>query len=613
MRIEFPPFFSVDPVDGLMIATNKKEKFSKGDMIADIFTTQFGRELQLAFLGGFENGVRLTLSSEWDYPYEQFKQIDLSEIAKTMPDHNIAVQKPGLLVLETKKVIDGTSVRIYKFIVCKGIVSTYLDLDEMSRAEASFYHNLFLSAQPMEEGGGEGAQEAPENKQEQKKPQAPAADLKAEGEQLISARRNEEKNILNQYRSKLNALYMECNNSDVSQMYRVRSRFRSQVNDSGYELRSCLNKFSQNAENLVKRGADIAFIRKVIAEIRSALDEMALEVNVDTGDYGEWDIKYSIPSDVQALPAKWEGILNNHPDIAAERLKDAREAEEKRLNNRINLLSKHIPVLQAEESDRQAAARQAEKAYNESAASLKERIAQSDARFDRTIKEQEDQKASLKQEKAKAEQDIQQARSEHARAFFLAFGKKKALLAQIDTLTQKVSRLGQQISDQDKKIDETRKNKKNEAEKIEQAHAALKEAMEQAQQHLDSLPEEIADAQYDLDTAQKRLEKLPGMSLKEINSKPASRYTMSGTKPQSDANPRQMTPTQKENAKFEEKILEVLAYSDGMTVSEIMSSDPALDPTRISATRVSAILRNMCLRGQIEREERMRKAYFRIK
>ena len=56
-RIEFGPFFSVEPVNGLMVADHKKADYEEGDIVAEIINTSFGREPELSFFGGFENGI----------------------------------------------------------------------------------------------------------------------------------------------------------------------------------------------------------------------------------------------------------------------------------------------------------------------------------------------------------------------------------------------------------------------------------------------------------------------------------------------------------------------------------------------------------------------------
>jgi chromosome segregation ATPase len=236
------------------------------------------------------------------------------------------------------------------------------------------------------------------------------------------------------------------------------------------------------------------------------------------------------------------------------------------------------------------------------------RIADTQDSFDLEIERDETQRETLKQKCMDFEQKIQQARTDHSNAFFLAFSKKKALLALIDDLTKQRAQCSQQISDLDRKIEEAGRNKAKEVEKIQQAHDDLRMEMEQAKARVEQLPAEISEAEKDLADAQERLKKIPEMSLKELNARPRKPAPAPASKPKNDAQPTVKT----EEQKLEDKILNVLSGAYKMTVSEIMSSDPELSPMKISAQRVSALLRQMTMKGLIVREEEMRKAYFRL-
>lgn len=59
------------------------------------------------------------------------------------------------------------------------------------------------------------------------------------------------------------------------------------------------------------------------------------------------------------------------------------------------------------------------------------------------------------------------------------------------------------------------------------------------------------------------------------------------------------------------RIIAVLAGASSLTISEIISSDPAL--TQVSYMKVSTIVRRLVSEGVLIREEYMQKAYFRLR
>ena len=73
---------------------------------------------------------------------------------------------------------------------------------------------------------------------------------------------------------------------------------------------------------------------------------------------------------------------------------------------------------------------------------------------------------------------------------------------------------------------------------------------------------------------------------------------------------RKPTPTQTENAGFKAEILAVLADGEQRTITDLMKAVPSLSD--LSNQRVSAIVRQMTLSGEVVRIEDKRKAYFKI-
>ena len=73
---------------------------------------------------------------------------------------------------------------------------------------------------------------------------------------------------------------------------------------------------------------------------------------------------------------------------------------------------------------------------------------------------------------------------------------------------------------------------------------------------------------------------------------------------------RKPTPTQTENAGFKAEILAVLADGNKRTITDLMKAVPSL--AELSNQRVSAIVRQLTLIGEVQRVEDKRKAYFKL-
>lgn len=73
---------------------------------------------------------------------------------------------------------------------------------------------------------------------------------------------------------------------------------------------------------------------------------------------------------------------------------------------------------------------------------------------------------------------------------------------------------------------------------------------------------------------------------------------------------RKPTATQTENANFKEAILAFLADGNKYTVSDMMKGIPSI--AELSNQRVSAIVRQLVVSGEVIRVEEKRKAYFQL-
>ena len=73
---------------------------------------------------------------------------------------------------------------------------------------------------------------------------------------------------------------------------------------------------------------------------------------------------------------------------------------------------------------------------------------------------------------------------------------------------------------------------------------------------------------------------------------------------------RKLTPIQQENMGHKQEILNLLADGNQYTITDIMKGIPSLSD--LSNQRVSAIVRQMTLSGEVVRVEDKRKAYFKL-
>lgn len=73
---------------------------------------------------------------------------------------------------------------------------------------------------------------------------------------------------------------------------------------------------------------------------------------------------------------------------------------------------------------------------------------------------------------------------------------------------------------------------------------------------------------------------------------------------------RKPTPTQQENAGYKAEILNLLADGNQYTITDIMKGVPSMSD--LSNQRVSAIVRQLTLSGEVVRVEDKRKAYFKL-
>ena len=176
----------------------------------------------------------------------------------------------------------------------------------------------------------------------------------------------------------------------------------------------------------------------------------------------------------------------------------------------------------------------------ESAASLERRIVEAEEPFACEYDDAQVRISAMEKQKTDCERQLQNAKVELSKTFFLASGKKKEIQSRIDNLVQQSAQYDRQIGELDAKMKDAAQKKSAAASKVRQEHENLRSELEQL------------------------------------------------------------------------RIIAVLDGTDGLTLTEIMNSDPELSPVKISAQRVSQILTKMIATGRIVRSEKNYKAYFSL-
>lgn len=333
-----------------------------------------------------------------------------------------------------------------------------------------------------------------------------ARELQGECNLLFSRYETEKQRCLSDLRNSLDMLSVTCNYASVSEMSSVRSRFTRANNDGGNALANAVRRLSNDGESLVKRGAGTEFIRRMLRTLREAQADLDLSVSIDTGGYGDWHIQYHIPADVSSLPAKWQNLLNQQPEVIAENRERERQNKLKALRTSVSDLEKQLASLQKQEGKRADAARKAEELLNAHKNTLGRRLADSDADFDRSIalaKKELSDAAAAADEHVRQKKEAEEALS---RAFFLAFAKKRSLSDQIVSLGSTITADRSRLDELTRKISTLEQDKERARTELNARTAALRSEADKARKHLETLPAEIAGTQRKLDQQRKALQ-----------------------------------------------------------------------------------------------------------
>lgn len=260
-------FFSVVPEDGLMVAMHQKTEYEEEDVVAELFNTGFGREVELGLFGGFQNGVEISLRKKADLTAEQIEQLS-EKVSESM---EILVKRDRLTVAMKDTEAEGIRARIFLFLTQRGLLNCGINLDSMSSAEADSYRRMFATALPVgaEKPAADDSKPNKGNRLRRRQDaveavaEKPEENLTAEGERLFADYEKDKEEIFAEYRRESDQVFQECNNSSASQLGMIRRRFQEAIDDSGRKLSRCVRKLSDDGEKLVQRGADVAFIRKM--------------------------------------------------------------------------------------------------------------------------------------------------------------------------------------------------------------------------------------------------------------------------------------------------------------------------------------------------------------
>ena len=166
-------FFTLKPADGLICPIYNKTQWSEGDIVFTLFNFNFGRDPIIGFWGGIENGINIKIDKLMTLTSENLKQLEKNPMIED-GELEYLVKRADIVVLYMSKIIEGYKSNWYFFCTSRGILTAIVNLSEVSKAEANFYHDLFASALPI------GAKEETSIDQRQAKPTQQPANKKVE-------------------------------------------------------------------------------------------------------------------------------------------------------------------------------------------------------------------------------------------------------------------------------------------------------------------------------------------------------------------------------------------------------------------------------------------------
>lgn len=275
--------------------------------------------------------------------------------------------------------------------------------------------------------------EQPVKSAQQCKPSSKDNGLTHECESCIQRYYDDLENARNERERRLNDVYERTNGCGESQIYQVRFKMQRANDSGGYAMAQVFKTLDQNAQDLVKRGANLDFVNRVARIMESAAEELDLEVDLNLGDYGRYEIKYAVPQDVLALASKWEDIQSKQLRESVLKNADSNSAEAQK-NREIYLKSVH-------DLARKQLKKLCEQMYSSSEDALKNAV---QTQNEKILTD------AIRQAISKNDAQSNRLSAERAAQGLFAFSRKKELQQQIDDLLSKnqhLSTLQKLISD----------------------------------------------------------------------------------------------------------------------------------------------------------------------
>jgi len=460
-----------------------------------------------------------------------------------------------------------------------------------------------------------------EKEKQEKERKAKAAELKDEAIACVNACIEEVRLALLERDEEGNRIFLEFSGSDISRASSARMRYRRCNNQAGSRCENAVRKMDTQAQALVKRGADVEFMKNVVKAIEYVIEQLSdLTFDIDVG-FDDWKIEYTMSSWLKECLEQWKQRRDDTPEARLEREQKLRRDQ---LKEATNALQGHERKLKKAEKDIDSA-RQKLNADTANLKRLKERYDSDCAEVSRTY----DQKvATLSGQEQQADAQITATENEKAETqraldgtFFLAFGKKKSLRETIASLDSKAYDLRQEKRRLQDEIRKTESERKSALDALSGEISKLEAAVSEGESNIGALESVIENATKAIELLKDGVSRLKeAMDSDDFPKlwKELKKAVPGGLNVQETAKPKNTAPAEPKkteqpgiltNEDYKRIIIEILGTRT-MTVSEIVDSDARLE--KIGNQKVASLVRSMTMDGDLTRTEKNRKAYFSV-
>ncbi len=123
-RTKIGNYFTLLGTNGMVMANVEKEKYDEGDILVTLFDTTGGREMEMGFFGGIDNGLTIKVNQLGEADNDELKQmLKESQDRFGRYEFKILLEKPGIFAFRYQQTIEGRLARAYIVITCRGIFS----------------------------------------------------------------------------------------------------------------------------------------------------------------------------------------------------------------------------------------------------------------------------------------------------------------------------------------------------------------------------------------------------------------------------------------------------------------------------------------------------------